>query len=224
MRAHDGAGVFVDADLRDRRAVRRHVRPEADAFADDDAIACASVGQRSWLPVRRFRDGIEHGEPAGIGHVAAAELDGIDARHVRELVERLLRRKRKRHVERRAQVRRLEIAGDARHAMVVQTQIRNVVHRAERHLIEVARRAVRRLVGRRAEVAARRTLLIAQPKARADGRRVGLDVVRRMDAIQQDPVEPAARAVAGGQERSAVRTGSDVTNFFVIVLLAELAS
>ena len=102
-------------------------------------------------PLRGRRDGVEDTEPAFVGDVAPAELQRIEPRQVCGLVERLLRRERKRHVERRSQVRRFEVTVNARDAVVVQPQVRDVVHRPERVLVQVARRTVWRFVGRRPE-------------------------------------------------------------------------
>ena len=150
MRRDDGAGAPVDADIRDRGAVRLHVGAEADAATGDD-VAARARRCGAGRPSRRLRYGVENRQPARVGHVAPAELQRVDTRHVRELVERLLGREGERDVERRPQVRRLEIAVDARHPMVVQAQVRDVVHRPQRHLVEVPRRPVGRFPGRRAE-------------------------------------------------------------------------
>ena len=74
--------------------------------------AAAPRGRATRRPSRSLRRGVEHAQPSLVGDVAPPELVRVDAQHVRELVDRLLGRERKREIERRAQPARLQVLDD----------------------------------------------------------------------------------------------------------------
>src|SRR6516225_11846588 len=89
-----------------------------------------AIRRFSWCPARRLRDGVEHAEPAFVSDVALAELIGVHARQKCELVDRLLRSKREGDVERRAEIRSLEVS-DAIDVMIDQSHVGNGIHRTQ---------------------------------------------------------------------------------------------